>query len=349
MPIRTIVIERRQAGQTVAEVLRATLRLARPAVLERMRRKQIRLDGHICQVPGRRVRHGQRLQIHLPPPGKKSPHHQERRGGKPTTKAVPKPSPLAKGVRILYLDPHLLVVEKPAGLTTVRHADEVEEFSRRARKFLPPTLVDLLPALLPPQERKGRPRAVHRLDKETSGLVVLARTSQAERHLGLQFRAHTIDRQYLALVRGPAKDERIETQLVRDRGDGRRGTISTLASGELPSGGRQPPGKGQCAVTLVKVLETLGPFTLVECRLETGRTHQIRIHLGERGTPLCGERIYDRPLHGKPWPDTSGASRPLLHGAALAIDHPASGQRLTWTSNLPNDFATVLSQLRGKK
>src|SRR5439155_24989716 len=108
------------------------------------------------------------------------------------------------------------VVEKPAGLTTVRHADEVESLGKRAKKFLPPTLVDLLPAVLTQQgERtKGRIRAVHRLDKETSGLVVLARTQEAERHLGKQFRAHTVGRRYLAIVRGQARAARLESNFA---------------------------------------------------------------------------------------------------------------------------------------
>jgi 23S rRNA pseudouridine1911/1915/1917 synthase len=226
-------------------------------------------------------------------------------------------------------------VNKPAGLTTVRHASEAEELGRRAQKFLPPTLIDLLPGILPIKERTGRFRAVHRLDKETSGLVVVARTPAAETNLGLQFRAHSIERAYLALVRGRAKAERIETDLVRDRGDGRRGS--------------GPSEEGQKAVTTIEVVEKLGDFTLVSCRLETGRTHQVRIHLGEHGTPLCGERVYDRAIHGKPLPDASGARRPLLHATFLAFDHPTTGQRVSWHAKLPKDMDEVLRKLRYHK
>src|SRR5262249_43161491 len=155
-----------------------------------------------------------------------------------------------------------------------------------------------------PSRVKGRIRAVHRIDKETSGLVVLARSQEAESRLGKQFRAHTIGRKYLALVRGRAKGSRIESYFVPDRGDGRRGSSGTTA--------------GQRAITHCRVVESLGDFTLVECRLQTGRTHQVRIHLGEQGTPLCGERVYDRPLHGQPPSDKSGAKRPMLHAAYLA-------------------------------
>jgi 23S rRNA pseudouridine1911/1915/1917 synthase len=225
-------------------------------------------------------------------------------------------------------------VDKPPGLTTMRHAEETAEFGRRARRYLPSTLADVLPGLLARAGEKATTvRAVHRLDKETSGLVVFARTVEADRHLGRQFRAHSTDRLYLALVRGRAKEARIESWLVRDRGDGRRGSSPR-------------PGEGQRAVTHVRVVEYLGAYTLVECQLETGRTHQVRIHLGESGTPLCGERVYDRPLHGKPVPDGSGAKRIMLHAAMLGFDHPATGKRMHFTSPLPKDMAMLLKRLR---
>ena len=192
----------------------------------------------------------------------------------------------------------------------------------------------MLPALIQEQTgRAGRVIAVHRLDRDTTGLVVFARTPEAERHLGEQFRAHSVERRYLALVRGRASDATIESRLVADRGDGRRGSS--------PTGG-----DGQRAVTHVRLVETLGDFSLVECRLETGRTHQVRIHLGEAGTPLCGERVYDRPLHGRPHPDGSGIDRPALHAATLGLTHPATGKRLSWSSPLPRDMARLLDELR---
>jgi 23S rRNA pseudouridine1911/1915/1917 synthase len=251
------------------------------------------------------------------------------------------PRPAAHGLPspfIRFADKHIVVVDKPPGLTTMRHPHEAAEFGSRARRFLPPTLADLLPGLLA-RVRAGRQagsprvRAVHRLDKDTSGLAVFARTTEAERHLGRQFRAHTIERRYLAVVRGRATPARIESFLVDDRGDGRRGT-STV------------PGQGKRAITHVRVVEPLGDFTLVECRLETGRTHQVRIQLAEAGTPLCGERVYDRPLHGAPLPDRSGAPRLALHAASLGFEHPATGQRMTWNTPLPPDLRALVKRLR---
>jgi 23S rRNA pseudouridine1911/1915/1917 synthase len=102
-------------------------------------------------------------------------------------------------------------------------------------------------------------------------------------------------------------------------------------------------------VTHVRVVEELGEYSLVECRLETGRTHQVRIHLGEAGTPLCGERIYDRPPHGKPWPDGSCIQRVALHAALLGFDHPATRKRVRWSAPLPKDMTDLIARLRRKE
>ncbi|CAN5371232.1 hypothetical protein BH10PLA2_BH10PLA2_27370 [soil metagenome] len=237
--------------------------------------------------------------------------------------------------RICFADESIVVVDKPPDLTTMRHAEEAAEFGKRGRRFLPTTLADLLPAELTKKERRpsGRVRPVHRLDKDTSGLVVFARTPAAEGNLGIQFRMHTVERTYLALVRGSIVDQRIESWLVDDRGDHRRG-----------SGPRSSPGKP--AVTHVRVLQTIPGYALVECRLETGRTHQVRIHLGEAGAPLCGERVYDRPIHGRPAPDRSGAPRIALHAATLGLVHPQSNKLMQWQSPLPPDLDSIWKELK---
>lgn len=329
MSTRTFVIHRRQSGQPLLAALQAELRLPRQDVLRSVRAGDVRLAGNVCTDPERRVRSGQRVHVTL--------------RGKPTRPDKPKPPvkrppaatpPAAHGIVVRYVDEAIAVVEKPAGLTTVRHKEEAQEFGARAQRFLPPTLADVLPAILRARGalKNGRVRAVHRLDKETSGLVVFALTAPAERELGKQLRAHAVGRRYVALVRGRPADARIESSLVRDRGDGRRGSGTA--------------GEGQHAVTHVRVVEQLGDFALVECRLETGRTHQVRIHLGEQGTPLCGERVYDRPPRGQPVPDGSGARRPMLHAGNLAIDHPVSGRRMEWEAPLPEDMQQLLHRLR---
>jgi 23S rRNA pseudouridine1911/1915/1917 synthase len=327
MTTRRFTVRRDQGGQTVLDWLRARLALSPASARSLLRQRQVRVGGAPCLDPARRLRPGQHVEVDVRPP---------RAPAGPVPKAAKGP-PLPTGLPppvVRYADAHVVVVDKPAGLTTMRHAEEAAEFGRRARRYLPPTLADVLPGLLAQAQPGRQPpvRAVHRIDKETSGLVVFARTAAAESNLGRQFRAHATDRRYLAVVRGRARPGRIESWLVRDRGDGRRGS--------------GPAGEGQHAVTHVRVVEELGEYTLVECRLETGRTHQVRIHLGEAGTPLCGERVYDRLLNGKPLPDGSGARRVMLHAAALGFDHPATGQRMQWASPPPKDMADLVHRLR---
>jgi 23S rRNA pseudouridine1911/1915/1917 synthase len=321
MATRTLTVTPAEAGRTIVDWLRARLKLPRPAVTQLLQGRKVRVGGALCSNPGWKLRAGQRVEVQVQDP--------------PQQSAAPKkrgPAPVLR-----HLDDDLLVVDKPAGLTTMRHAEEAAEFGGRARKFLPQTLQDLLPGLIAARTggKPGQVRAVHRLDKETSGLVVFARSVEAERHLGGQFRAHSVERTYLAVVRGRAQTARIESWLVSDRGDGRRGS--------------GPSGEGQHAVTHVRVVEELGDCTLVECRLETGRTHQVRIHLGEAGTPLCGERVYDRPLNGRPHSDGSGIGRVALHAATLGLEHPTTGQRLRWTAPLPADVEALVRRLRKQK
>jgi 23S rRNA pseudouridine1911/1915/1917 synthase len=310
------VVSANESGRSVVDLLSRHLSQSVSAAQRLVRNGQVFVGPTPCLDPSRRLRRGQRVEV-------RDRHAEHQR--------------LPAGIEIRHVDAHVVVVDKPPGLTTMRHAEEAAEFGRRARRFLPPTLADLLPARLA-QRRPGPPgrlRAVHRLDEDTSGLVVFARTPEAERVLGRQFRAHTIERCYVAIVRGRAQSGRIESHIAPDRGDHRRGaTLDTS--------------KGKRAVTHVRVVEELGDYTLVECRLETGRTHQVRIHLAESGTPICGERVYDRPVHGKPLPDASGAPRLALHAALLGFDHPASGKRLRWRSRLPKDLAQLLARLRDR-
>lgn len=320
MRSRTIIVSAAESGRTLAAVLRDHFGLSWSGVRRLVRDQRIWINEIAGRDAGQRLKLGQQISIRPP--------SADRRNAEVATRNVKPPI-------IRHADAQVVVVEKPAGMTTMRHPEEAAEFGTRARRFLPPTLADQVPRLLADGHtaRPPRVRAVHRIDNETSGLVVFARTVEAERHLGEQFRKHTIERHYLAVVRGRAQSGRIESYLVRDRGDGRRGSSKQA-------------GEGKRAVTHVKVVESLGDFTLVECRLETGRTHQVRIHLAESGTPLCGERVYDRPLHGKPVPDTSGAPRLALHAAGLGFVHPKSGKQMTWTSRLPDDLNRLVARLR---
>jgi 23S rRNA pseudouridine1911/1915/1917 synthase len=157
----------------------------------------------------------------------------------------------------------------------------------------------------------------------------------AERGLGRQFRRHTVHRRYLALVSGFVGPQRVHSWLVRDRGDGRRGSSPV-------------PGVGKEAVTHVEVVERLPGHTLLACRLETGRTHQIRIHLAELGHPVCGDKVYSLRRTGEVIPDASGAPRLALHAAELGFTHPTTGDEMKWEMALPADLRGVIDRLRGR-
>ncbi len=233
-------------------------------------------------------------------------------------------------IRVQFLDDHVVVAEKPAGMTSNRHREE-RQWSKR-RKQIQPTLDELLPHVITKiaerRNKRGVPlpvRAVHRIDRDTSGLIVFARTHVAERILAQEFRQHATHRRYLAIVEGKVKAQTISSRLVRDRGDGRRGSTENPALGKL-------------AVTHVKPLETVGGYTLVQCRLETGRTHQIRIHLSELGNPVCGEKVYRPKRDAKVTVDNSGALRLALHAAELGFVHPVTGKPLRFQAPLPEDL-----------
>jgi 23S rRNA pseudouridine1911/1915/1917 synthase len=236
------------------------------------------------------------------------------------------------GDLIVHLDADVAVVRKPAGLLTVPFTrDDKETLLSRARvaarRMEAARGGDSSPTL----------RAVQRLDKETSGLVVFARNVTAQRHLQEQLGAHTVLRRYVAIAHGEVQDAIHDTWLLQDRGDGLRGSWGRFrpAWGEMPRDAKQ-------AVTFIKVQERLREATLVTCELETGRQHQIRIHLAEAGHPLLGEPVYNRDYPG-PW---IPAPRPMLHAAVLGFVHPRTGRPVRFEDPPPADFNAVLARLR---
>jgi 23S rRNA pseudouridine1911/1915/1917 synthase len=309
----------RQVDQTVAAALREwTPGKSWSEVRTLLKSRQVTVNGNLCLDAGCRLRLVDVVKIlphSLAPPARED------------------------DVRIRYLDKHIVVIEKPAGVTSTRHADELERSPRQRQQQ--PTLDELLPRILAKASVKGGKggksvksvRAVHRLDRETSGLMVFARTAEAEKHLGQQFRVHSIRRRYLAIVQGNVTAQTIESRLVRDRGDGRRGSTRL-------------PNVGRLAVTHVRPIERLGDYTLVECRLETGRTHQIRIHLAENGHPLCGEKVYNQPLFRAGRSDPSGAPRLALCAVELGFVHPVTGETMHFEMPLSPDLAEFVKRLR---
>ncbi len=306
---------------------------------------------------------------------------------------------------LVHVDAHVVVVEKPAGVSTVPFDPEgmAASIGHRARPGEEVTLVERVRAALARYERaRGRGESarsrggpppelgvVHRLDKDTSGLIVFTRSWQAKKALSQAFRFHHVHRRYLALVHGVPKEGAIVSHFVEDRGDGLRGSVERRRGRNRAIGSE----KTQRAVTHVEVLEhsvtqlpggpaprsdaehdrkprrashgspaspgsqggrsrqaerggsSGQPWALVACRLETGRTHQIRIHLAEEGHPLIGERVYIRDYAGPLIP----APRVMLHAAELGFEHPATGREMRWTSELPADMAEMLASLRGER
>lgn len=307
-----------QANQTLAALLRHWLTgQSWSQVRKLVAARRVKLNGEVWLDDARRLKEGDRVEI--------------------LAQAERAPELLDRIV-LRHVDEHLVVVEKPSGISTVRHPAERDWLEPRRLRV--PTLDDLvlrqLGAQLPRQKHDPRPRLriVHRLDKDTSGLVVFARTVASERGLGAQFKAHTVTRRYLAVVPGRIEPQTVRSTLVRDRGDGRRG------SGPEGAGGKE-------AVTHIAVVEKLPGYTLLSCKLQTGRTHQIRIHLAELGHPVCGDPVYRGKLGLPPIADTSGAPRLALHAAELGFTHPVTGEALHWEMPLPVDLQAFLERLRG--
>jgi 23S rRNA pseudouridine1911/1915/1917 synthase len=167
--------------------------------------------------------------------------------------------------------------------------------------------------------------------------MMFARTAQAKRTLAAQFRDHTIDRIYHAIAHGAVTATRVETYLVLDRGDGMRGSHGHF---RRPQG--EAPIEARRSVTHVMPIERLTGATLVECRLETGRQHQIRIHMSELGHPLVGERVYIRDYAGP----KIEAMRPMLHARTLGFVHPRTAERIAFDREPPADFQAMLESLR---
>lgn len=266
----------------------------------------------------------------------RDPQHRLASGARVSLRMRSERRPAAQLELLLHVDKHLVVVAKPAGLNSVPYPSLDGSDARaqqRAEAESDVLSVQVERALRQRGAGQSLPLGiVHRLDKETSGVLVFARTLAAKRHLKEQFRVHSIERRYLALVHGSPESATLSSRLVKDRGDGLRGSTND-------------PTLGRAATTHVRVLERLPGASLIECRLETGRTHQIRIHLSERGHPVLGERVYIKDYQGKPL----SAPRLMLHATELGFEHPATGERLRFEQPLPEDMQRTLAAVRGTR
>lgn len=272
----------------------------------------VRIDGKPAAQPSQRVEAGQEIIIDLPPPAPSTVEAQE----------LP--------LDVLFEDADLAVINKPAGLVVhpaAGHADQ--------------TLVNAL--LFQVKDLSGiggeiRPGIVHRLDKDTSGVMVIAKNDEAHRALTAAWNTDRVRKEYLALVYGTPSQLRgtIDAPIARDPRDRKR--MAVVATGRR-------------AITDYEVVERLRHASLIRCSLRTGRTHQIRLHMKHLGHPIVGDPVYSGP-QWRGIPDKkvqkamSAFTRQALHAERIAFPHPRSGEPLTFAAPMPADFADLLAVLR---
>jgi 23S rRNA pseudouridine1911/1915/1917 synthase len=255
------------------------------------------------------------------------------RGGESVTVAVPEPKPAHNEpqdipLRVMFEDEHLLVVDKPAGLVVHPAAGNLDG-----------TLVNALlhhcGGSLSGIGGVARPGIVHRIDKDTSGLLVVAKSDVAHEGLAKQFAAHSIDRRYLAIVNGVPRTAEGTVDAPLARSAANRKKIAIVEGN-----------RGKRAVTHWKRLAVLRDAALVECRLETGRTHQVRVHMASIGHPLVGDPVYGRSgkTHGKILKEFQFL-RQALHAAELGFTHPVTKHRLSFVSPMPPDMQELFNAL----
>lgn len=321
----SVLVPSDQAGQRLDRVLASLLPdLSRSRLTALIGQGAVTLNGATIKDANHRVKGGDNYTIAVPDPAPAVPQGQD----------IP--------LSVVYEDKDLIVIDKPAGLVVHPAAGNPDG-----------TLVNALIAhcgdSLMGIGGEQRPGIVHRLDKDTSGLLVAAKTERAMGRLAKQFANHTIERAYHAVVWGSPRlgEGVIEGQIGRNPFDRKR--MAVLRGG------------GKLARTRYRVLERFGPTerpfaSLIECRLETGRTHQIRVHLTHLGHPLIGDPAYGRARQA-PRPKTpaetlafavaSDFTRQALHAYVLGFQHPSLHKTMRFTSPWPADFAVLVQSLRG--
>jgi 23S rRNA pseudouridine1911/1915/1917 synthase len=304
-------LEPAHAGWRLDRALAAAVpTLSRERLKALIRSGAVEAQGSAVRDPALKVKGGEAFRLAVP---EATPAHNE-----------PQDIPLT----ILFEDEHLLVIDKPAGLVVHPAAGNLDG-----------TLVNALlhhcAGRLSGIGGVARPGIVHRIDKDTSGLLVVAKTDVAHEGLAKQFAAHSIDRRYLAVVNGVprASGGTIDAPLARSATNRKK---IAIVEGK----------RGKRAVTHWKRLQVLKDAALVECRLETGRTHQVRVHMASIGHPLLGDPVYGRSgkTHGKLLKEL-GFDRQALHAAELGFTHPVTKNRLSFSSPMPPDMQELTSAL----
>jgi 23S rRNA pseudouridine1911/1915/1917 synthase len=297
-------LEPAHAGWRLDRALAAAVpTLSRERLKALIRSGAVEVRGHPVRDPAIKVKGDESLRVAIPEP---IPAHNE-----------PQDIPLT----ILFEDEHLLVIDKAAGLVVHPAAGNFDG-----------TLVNALlhhcAGKLSGIGGVARPGIVHRIDKDTSGLLVIAKTDVAHEGLAKQFAAHSIDRRYLAIVNGVPNTAVGKVDAALARSAANRKKIAIVEGS-----------RGKRAVTHWKRLEVLRDAALVECQLETGRTHQVRVHMASIGHPLLGDPVYGRSgkIHGKLLKEL-GFQRQALHAAELGFTHPVTKRKLSFSSPMPPDM-----------
>ena len=304
----TCVVSESDANQRLDSFIAAETPLSRSRVQWLLEHGMVRVNDEVGRKPSYRVQPGDRVDVEVPPA---KPLELE-------ASEIP--------LDILYEDSHLVVIAKPAGM--VVHPGPGHQSD---------TLVNALLAHVDDLSGIGgalRPGIVHRLDQDTTGVLVVAKDDTAHQGLSSQLGAHDVERVYVALVAH-----------LRGQGLQDEGTFDTL-HGRHPKDRKRfttTVDRGRRAVTHYRVIERFGQgVAKVECRLETGRTHQIRVHFSEYGCPIIGDRVYG----GRAMKSTSLIDRQALHALSLGFVHPVSGEDLRFEAELPEDFKHAEETLR---
>ncbi|MEO1968531.1 MAG: RluA family pseudouridine synthase [Sphingomonadaceae bacterium] len=289
--------------------------LSRERVKALLAENRVKVAGTIAKSASVKLPHDTEFTIHLPPPV--------------PLDVEPQDIPLV----IAYEDAHLVVVDKPAGMVVHpaagnRDGTLVNALLFHCRKDGVPRLSGI--------NGVERPGIVHRIDKDTSGLLVVAKTDAAHEGLAKQFADHTIERRYLAVCAGHPipREGTIEGRIGRSDRDRKKMAVLGKDSS-----------RGKHAVTHYRTIRTLDSAALIECRLETGRTHQVRVHCASIGHPLLGDPVYGRdPKPLRRLIGELGFHRQALHAAELGFVHPVTGEKLHFRAELPQDIRELIDE-----